>query len=69
MLRNLFQTLFGSFLRQQSLSDNELALVRRMISEAQAIADGSYVTKSNLPEPVIPERRSVPRIEGGKQRG
>lgn len=61
MFRSLFQALFGSFLRRQSLSDNELALVRRMISEAQAIADGSYVTKSNLPEPVIPERRKEKR--------
>lgn len=39
----------------------ERELIQRMIYEALAIADGSYITKSNLPEPVIPERRKEKR--------
>lgn len=80
MLRNLFQTLFGSFfhLSAKEAYKLELAvekerlvilnkeriereLIQRMIYEALAIADGSYITKSNLPEPVIPERRKEKR--------
>jgi len=62
MFKNLFQALFGSFSRKRKLSEDELALVRRMISEANAIADGSYVFEdSKLPKPQIPERRKNPR--------
>jgi hypothetical protein len=61
MFKNLFQALFGSFFRRKTLTDTELALVKRMIAEAQAIADGSYITDSKLPPPQIPERRKNPR--------
>ena len=64
MLHNLFQALFGSFSRkaaQEAKRAEESALIKRLIDEAQAIADGSFITESHLPPPVIPERRKVKR--------
>lgn len=61
MFRSLFQALFGSFFRYQSPSNDELALVRCMISETQVIENGSYTTKNILPKPTIPERRKEMR--------
>lgn len=65
MLRNLFQALFGSFSRkaaQDTKRAEESQLIARMIAEAQAITDGTYITESgNLPPPVIPERRKETR--------
>lgn len=62
MLRNLFQALFGSFIREQKrFSEEESAMIKRMVEEANAIADGSYIPDSKLPPPVIPERRKQPR--------
>lgn len=62
MFRNLFQALFGSFSRKRKLSEEDRQIVLRMIEQANAIADGSYITDSPLPKPVIPERRKEKRV-------
>lgn len=62
MFKNLFHSIFGSFFRTRyELSDSDRQEVLRMISEAESIAGGSYLTDSSLPEPVIPERRKSVR--------
>lgn len=64
MLKKLFQSLFGSFFlkaAQDNKRAEESQLIQRMIDQAQAIARGDDVSESNLPKPLIPERRKNPR--------
>ena len=62
MFKSLLHSLFGSFFRTEyKLSEEDRSEVLRMIAQANAIAEGDYVTSSTLPEPVIPKRRSKPR--------
>ena len=64
MMRTLFQAIFGSFFRkaaQDTKRAEESAMIKRMIEQANAIADGTYITSSNLPPPVVPERRKQSR--------
>lgn len=58
MFKKLWNYLFSP---KPKFSDDELALIKRMIEDAQAIADGTYLTESKLPPPAIPERRKNPR--------
>lgn len=59
MLKSLFQFLFGSFQRKSQLAESERELVRRMIQQAEEIADGSFIVDSDFK--VQKERRKNPR--------
>lgn len=62
MLKSLFQFLFGSFSRKAKIDEQreqERLLIKRMIQEAQSIADGSFIVDSDFK--VQKERRKKPR--------
>lgn len=51
MLRNLFQAIFGSFLRKQQaiqLSAEDVAEIHRMIQEANYIASRDFLSEDTL---------------------
>lgn len=60
-MKHLLQFWKYLFCPRHGFSDEELAIIARIIKESDDIATGKYLTESTLPEPTIPERRKNKR--------